>query len=72
MGVGTNIKRLRRRLKLSQIELGKQLNVSGVFIHYLESDKRKPPVEMLKRLAEALETTTDELLKGVSNGKEGN
>lgn len=58
-----NLKELRIKKGLSQEQLAKQLNISSVAICQYELGKRSPNVEMLKKLAQVLDCTIDDLLK---------
>ena len=58
-----NLKELRIKKGLSQEQLAKQLNISSVGICQYELGKRSPNVEMLKKLAQVLDCTIDDLLK---------
>lgn len=53
---------------LSQVALSKRANVHRVSISMYENGKKKPNVDSLKRLAAALDVTTDELLDETKAG----
>lgn len=57
-----NIKQLRIRNGLNQVELGKRLNVSKQCVSNWENDNILPSVAMLVRLADFFGVTTDFLL----------
>lgn len=52
-------------LNMSQAQLAKIVGVVPSTINQYESGARKPDIIMLKKLAKALHTTTDELLKPI-------
>ena len=57
-----NLREIRKRKGLSQARLSELSHVHRVSISLYESGKKKPNVDSLKRLAVALNVTTDELL----------
>jgi transcriptional regulator with XRE-family HTH domain len=57
------LKRLRNKRGLTQVELADRLDVHQVAIARWETGTRRPGVEMLERLAEALGVKITELLK---------
>ena len=57
-----NLKIARIKKGLSQQELAKMLNCSSINISRYETGKIKPPIDVLCKLADALETTTDNIL----------
>lgn len=63
MALAENLRRIRREKDITQTELSKMTGINQVQISYYENGKRSPRVELLKAMAEALEVTTDELLK---------
>jgi transcriptional regulator with XRE-family HTH domain len=56
---------LRRRLRLTQGELGQRIGVSRNMIHRYENGHVTPHKKTLIRLAKALNTTTEELEKDI-------
>lgn len=54
-GYGKKIRFYRKRLKLTQEELGDKLGVTKSFISKIESESTAPNLEMLNSIAEALE-----------------
>jgi len=56
------LKTAREMRKLTQIELGVKANLPSTSIAHFEANSRKPSFANLKKLAEALEVTTDYLL----------
>jgi len=62
MTLGQQITTLRKKKKLSQGDLGKQIETSGDIIGRYERDEVKPSIEVVIRLAEALEVSLDYLV----------
>ena len=58
----TRIKELREDNDLTQKELSKYLNISQVAYSYYEINKRSLPIDMLSKLADFYNTSTDYLL----------
>lgn len=58
-----NLKKIRIKKGLSQNELAKITGIKQGYISALESGSRSPGVRILLKLSEALECTTDELIK---------
>ena len=58
----TRIKSLREDNDLTQKEISKILNISQVAYSYYEINKRSIPLDMLSKLADYYETSTDYLL----------
>lgn len=56
------LKELREELPLSQLQMGKELNISNVTLSQYEKGIRKPDIETLQILAEYFDVTTDYLL----------
>ena len=61
-GVGVAIRYFRQQADLSQEQLAERMELSPSYISMLESGKRYPSIEMLSRVALALEIRPDELL----------
>lgn len=66
MELNENIRALRIKSGLNQVELANQLNVSKQCISNWENDNVLPSIEMLVKLADFFKVTTDALL-GRSN-----
>lgn len=64
---GPVLRRFRQDKNLSQEELAALLEVSSSFISRLESDLKKPSLEMIFRLSEALSVKPHELVKAMEN-----
>lgn len=62
MSLGNKIKKLRKEKHWSQLELAEKLEVHVTHISRLETDRYNPSLELLKKLAELFEVTTDYLL----------
>ena len=62
MSLGENIKRMRLEKHLKQSELAEKANISRVALGNYERNDRTPNATILKSIAEALETTTSQLL----------
>ena len=60
--IGDRIKERRLALKLSQAELGNMIGIGKSTISEWENNKRRPSIEALYKIAEALETTAGYLL----------
>ncbi len=58
------IRPIRKKLGITQKELAAELGVTPNAISNWENGVRNPSLEKVKRLAEILNCTTDELLKG--------
>ncbi|MGN0307114.1 MAG: helix-turn-helix domain-containing protein [Lachnospiraceae bacterium] len=62
MDIGARIKKERLNLKLTQKKLAKQLGISQKTVSSYERGKCIPPIDILKKLAETFNVTTDYLL----------
>jgi transcriptional regulator with XRE-family HTH domain len=62
MTIGEKIKNLRKNKKWSQAELAGRVGVHVTHISRLETERYAPSLDLLKKLAEAFEVTTDYLL----------
>lgn len=67
MTVGERIKELRIQKKLTQTDLGKLISLTYIQIGRYETGKSSPSSDVLQRLATALDTTTDYLMKGTED-----
>jgi transcriptional regulator with XRE-family HTH domain len=50
---GDTIRKLRRLQELSQADLAKQIGISQSYLSYIESGKRTPSEEVVKKLIKA-------------------
>lgn len=64
MGVGERIKELRTLKKLTQSDLAKAVGLTYIQIGRYETQKSNPSSDVLQKLANALDTTTDFLMNG--------
>lgn len=62
MTLGQNIITLRKKLKLSQNDLGKAVGTSGDIIGRYERDEVKPSIEVAIKIADALQVSLDYLV----------
>ena len=62
MTIHEKLKTLRKEKKWSQAELAQKLNVHTAHISRLESPKYLPSIQVLKKIAEVFEVSTDYLL----------
>ena len=62
MKLHEKIKFLRKQKGISQAELARIIGIHTAHVSRLETGKYAPSVDVLKKLSEALETTTDNLL----------
>lgn len=62
MTLGQHITALRKKKKISQGELGKIVETSGDIIGRYERDEVKPSIEVVIRMADALEVSLDYLV----------
>lgn len=60
--LGYKIKRKRKSKKLTQQKITEKLNINRVTCQGYETDKHKPDIDTLSKLADILETSTDYLL----------
>ncbi len=61
--LGQKIKRLRKERILTQVELAVIVDISPVYLGFIENGRRLPSIKTLGRIAKALKTSTSELLK---------
>jgi len=62
MTLGQHITTLRKAKKLSQGEMGKKVGTSGDIIGRYERDEVKPSIEVIIKIADALEISIDYLV----------
>jgi len=62
MRIAENIAARRAELNLTQEELAEKVGVTQAFISLIEKGFKTPSVEVTKRLADALDTTIDDLV----------
>jgi transcriptional regulator with XRE-family HTH domain len=66
---GDNLKRIRNLRNISQGELAQKVDMHATHISRYERNVTAPSIEILKKLAEALEVTVDELIYGSHDNK---
>lgn len=66
--IGGRIRNARKKLGLTQQELGERLGVSGAMIGQYESGTRNPKIDTAKRIADALNADVNWLLHGYTLG----
>ncbi|MGD9493441.1 MAG: helix-turn-helix domain-containing protein [Bacteroidales bacterium] len=67
--LGNRILKLRKDKSLSQSDLAAKVGVSYAQIGRYETKGAQPPAEILKKIADALDTTTDFLMSGDKDEK---
>lgn len=66
---GDNLKKIRTIKNISQGELAQKVNMHATHISRYERNITTPSIDVLKKLAEALEITIDELVYGDIDNK---
>ncbi len=64
MSVGERIKELRTLKKMTQSDLAKAVGLTYIQVGRYETQKSNPSSDVLQKLANALDTTTDFLMNG--------
>lgn len=67
VGLGAKVKQIREKRGMSISELARRANVSRAYLYLIESDKTNPTLQIVSRIATALEVSVNEL-----NGQEDN
>jgi transcriptional regulator with XRE-family HTH domain len=67
--LGNRILKLRKEKNLSQTDLANKVGVSYAQIGRYETKGSQPPAEIIKKIADTLETTTDYLINGDKDEK---
>jgi transcriptional regulator with XRE-family HTH domain len=62
---GKEVKGIREFLGLSQVELAKRAQITPAALSQLEKGSREPAIGSILRLADALNVSTDRLLRGI-------
>ena len=62
LSLGEKIKNLREDLDLTQVELGKQLNMTQRKISYIENNKYEPSIEDIREICMFFHISADDLL----------
>lgn len=60
---GKRVRELRKERELSQIDLAAKVGIDRSYMGFLERGERNPSLEVIAKIAEALDVTPDELLK---------
>lgn len=61
--LGANLKRIRMKKEITQVEIAKTLGVNRSFVSNIENGKTNPTLSTITSLAKALGVSADELLK---------
>lgn len=67
--LGKRILELRKKKNLSQTDLANAADISYAQIGRYETKNTQPPAEVLKKIADALDTTVDYLINGDTDEK---
>jgi len=67
--LGKRISKLRKEKNMSQSELANKVGISYAQIGRYETKGTQPPAEVLNKIADTLETTTDFLINGNKDEK---
>lgn len=62
VALGQKIKRLRKDRGLTQIELAVIVDISPVYLGFIENSRRQPSLKTLEKLARALKVKASELI----------
>jgi len=71
MSFGKRIKQLRTENKISQEELANKIGIHANHLSRYERDVTSPSIEVVKKIAEALEVSIDTLVFGEQNNIDG-
>ena len=63
MAIDLNLRKLREKENISQVELAGKVGVTQEFISFVEKGYRLPGIEVAKRIADALNVSVDDLIK---------
>ena len=66
MGFSNRVKELRKKKNLSQTKLGEMVGIHYTQVGRYEKGESFPSMEILRKLADALEVSTDYLMEGSS------
>ena len=61
--LGQNLRKIRTKKKMSQVELANALNVDRAYISNIENGRMNPTLSTLEKIAGALGVATSELIK---------
>lgn len=62
MSFGARLKELRIEKNMQQSELGRLLNITNVAVSHYENDNRKPTPEIISKVSDIFNVSTDYLL----------
>lgn len=68
MSLGEVIRRLRKERELNQVDLAERIGTDSGNVSRYETDKQKPSVDMLEKLADALSTSVSEIYRLAEDG----
>ena len=61
--ISENLKKILEEKKITQAELAKNVGITQAYTSYLLNGFKQPSVELLKRIADFLDVSLDELVK---------
>lgn len=62
LSLGQKIKKLRNERSLTQVELAVIVNISPVYLGFIENSRRRPSLKTLEKLARALKVKPRDLI----------
>lgn len=68
MSLGAVIRRLRKERELNQVDLAERIGTDSGNVSRYETDKQKPSVDMLEKIADALGTSVSEIYRLAEDG----
>ncbi len=68
-GISENLKKVRNKKGISQDELSKMIDIHSVQLSRYERGQSVPSIDIVTKIADALEVTIDELVYGNENNK---
>lgn len=60
--LGQKIRKLRNKKNLTQVELAVIVNISPVYLGFIENGRRRPSLKTLEKLARALKVKSRDLI----------
>jgi len=75
MSIGSNLKKIRSTVGISQSELARIADITSVYVSNIENDKKSPSAEILAKIASALGVSIDDFFKdklGANDDEENN
>ena len=64
MGIGENIKKLRKQHNMEQKDLAKKLNISDKTVSSWERDRTEPKIGMIEKMCEVFDCEKTEIIGG--------